>query len=268
MNSSFAKAIASIGDYVVLIFNVLWVIIRRPPQWSLIRDQMFEVGVMSLPVVAITGFSTGMVLAAQAYFQLSDKGLSSATGLMVTKAMLVELGPVLTAFMVTGRVGAAMCAQLGTMKVTEQIDALKSMAVNPLRYLIAPRFIAGIITLPLLTVFSCIMGVIGGYVVAVYYYGMSSNSFLDPLPVNIKIFDFFSGMVKALIFGIIIITISCYRGMTTTGGAAGVGRATTNSVVICYSVILISNFILTITLNSSYEYIENLMNNFFNNSNF
>lgn len=267
MNLDFTSAIAAIGDYAVLILSVLWVTIRRPPQWSLIRDQMFEMGVLSLPVVAITGFSTGMVLAAQSYFQLSDKGLVSATGLMVTKAMLVELGPVLTAFMVTGRVGAAMCAQLGTMKVTEQIDALKSMAVDPLRYLIAPRFIAGIITLPLLTVFSCIMGVIGGYVVAVYYYGMSSSSFLDPLPVHITTFDFFSGMVKALMFGIIIVTISCYRGMTTKGGAAGVGRATTNSVVICYSVILISNFILTITLNSSYQYIENAINHFFNTTN-
>src|ERR1700758_483546 len=109
---------------------------------------MFEIGVMSLPVVAITGFSTGMVLSAQAYFQLSDKGLVSATGLMVTKAMLVELGPVLTAFMVTGRVGASMCAELGTMRVTEQIDALKSMSVDPLRYLVAPRFISGIFMMP------------------------------------------------------------------------------------------------------------------------
>ncbi|HRD54802.1 MAG TPA: ABC transporter permease [Parachlamydiaceae bacterium] len=267
MNLDFTSAIASVGDYAVLILNVLFVTIRKPPQWSLIRDQMFEIGVLSLPVVAITGFSTGMVLAAQSYFQLSDKGLASATGLMVTKAMLVELGPVLTAFMVTGRVGAAMCAELGTMKVTEQIDALKSMAVDPLRYLIAPRFIAGIITLPLLTVFSCIMGVIGGYVVAVYYYGMSGSSFLDPLPIHITTFDFFSGMVKALMFGIIIVTISCYRGMTTSGGAAGVGRATTNSVVICYSVILISNFILTVTLNSSYQCIEDVMNHFFNATN-
>lgn len=263
MSLSFTKAIASVGDYVMLILGVIWVTFRKPPQWPLIRDQMFEIGVMSLPVVAITGFSTGMVLAAQSYFQLSDKGLASATGLMVTKAMLVELGPVLTAFMVTGRVGAAMCAQLGTMKVTEQIDALKSMAINPLGYLIAPRFIAGIITLPLLTVFSCIMGVIGGYVVAVHYYGMSSSSFIDPLPIHITVFDFFSGMVKAFIFGIIIVTISCYRGMTTSGGAAGVGRATTNSVVICYSIILITNFILTVTLNSSYQYIEDLINKIF-----
>ncbi len=259
MNDVITRSIASVGDYFLLILRVIGVTLLRPPQWSLIRDQMFEIGVMSLPVVAITGFSTGMVLSAQSYFQLSDKGLSSATGLMVAKAMLVELGPVLTAFMVTGRVGAAICAELGTMRVTDQIDALRSMSVNPLRYLIAPRFLSGLLMLPLLTVFSCIMGIIGGYVIAVYYYGMPSNSFLDPLPEHITVFDFFSGLVKAFIFGFIIITISCYKGMNTSGGAAGVGRATTNSVVVCYSVILVVNFLVTMTLNTFYESIQNLL---------
>jgi phospholipid/cholesterol/gamma-HCH transport system permease protein len=254
-NSLFVTFLAALGDYAIMIIEVFAVTFRKPPSWPLIRDQLFNLGVMSLPVVAITGFSTGMVLAAQSFFQLSDKGLASATGLMVAKAMMVELGPVLTAFMVTGRVGASMCAELGTMRVTEQIDALRSMAINPLRYLVAPRFIAGIIMLPLLTVFSCVMGIIGGYIIAVFYYGMSSNSFLDPLPVHIRDFDFIMGLVKAFVFGIIIVTISCYRGMTTSGGAAGVGRATTNSVVICYSVILISNFLLTIGLNTIYVFL-------------
>jgi len=248
-----------VGEYITLIFKVIWIILHRPPNWRLIRDQMYDIGVMSLPVVAITGFSTGMVLAAQSFFQLSDKGLASATGLMVTKAMMVELGPVLTAFMVTGRVGAAMCAELGTMRVTEQIDAIRSMAVNPLRHLVAPRFIAGIITLPLLTVFSCLMGMIGGFVVAVYYFHMTPNDFLDPLPLHITTFDFTSGLFKAFAFGCIIITIACYRGMTTKGGAAGVGRATTNSVVICYTVILIGNFLLTIAMNNCYNYISSLL---------
>lgn len=256
LTSPLGNILAAIGDYVVLILSVIWVSIRRPPHWDLIRDQFYEIGVLSLPVVAITGFSTGMVLAAQSYFQLSDKGLASATGLMVTKAMMVELGPVLTAFMVTGRVGASMCATLGTMRVTEQIDALKSMSVNPLRYLVAPRFIAGMIMMPLLTVFSCLCGILGGYFIAVHYYGMPSTSFIDPLPSNIHLFDFVSGMVKAFVFGIIIVTISCYKGMNTRGGAAGVGRATTNSVVICYSIILVANFLITVGLNSSYEYIE------------
>lgn len=263
LNSTSARFFESVGDYLLFIAQVFWVTLRHPPSFSIIRDQMYEVGVMSLPVVAITGFSTGMVLAAQSFFQLSDKGLASATGLMVAKAMFVELGPVLTAFMVTGRVGAAMCAELGTMRVTEQIDALRSMAVDPLAYLVAPRFIAGTLMLPILTVFSSIMGIIGGYVIAVDYYGMSSTSFLDPLPIHITTFDLVSGIIKAFVFGVIIVTISCYRGMRTSGGAAGVGRATTNSVVICYSVILIGNFLLTLGLNSSYNYITDFFNRIF-----
>lgn len=259
MNIQFERFFAPVGDYILFILRVVWVSLRRPPAWSLIRDQMYNIGVLSLPVVAITGFSTGMVLAAQSYFQLSDKGLASATGLMVAKAMLVELGPVLTAFMITGRVGASMCAELGTMRVTEQIDALRSMAVNPLRYLVAPRFISGILMMPLLTIFSSLMGVLGGYMIAVGFYQMPSNSFLDPLPVHVTTFDFLSGMVKSVVFAGIIVTISCYRGMTTEGGAAGVGRSTTNSVVICYSIILIVNFLLTIALNTSYDCINEFL---------
>lgn len=249
----------SVGEFALLIKEVVLVTVRRPPPWYLIRDQMYEIGVLSLPVVAVTGFSTGMVLAAQAFFQLSDKGLASATGLMVAKSMMVELGPVLTAFMVTGRVGASMCAELGSMRVTEQIDALRSMAVNPLRYLVAPRFIAGFLMMPLLTVFSCLMGILGGFLIAVFFYHMPANVFLDPLPEHITSFDFFSGLIKAFVFGVMIVTISCYRGLNTRGGAAGVGRATTHSVVICYSFILIGNFLLTLFLNNSYMYFHDLM---------
>lgn len=220
---------------------------------------MFNIGVLSFPVIALTGFSTGMVLSAQAHFQLTDKGLVGATGLMVTKAMLVEMGPVLTAFMVTGRVGAAMCAELGTMRVTEQIDAMRSMAVNPLRELVAPRFIAGITMLPILSVFSTAMGILGGFIVSVYYYGMSATTWLDPLPANITNFDILSGVFKSFFFGIVIVTISCFKGMNTKGGAAGVGRSTTVSVVICYSIILICNFFITVALNTSYNYIQEMM---------
>lgn len=263
MNNTFLQILSSVGEYVLLIVNVIWVTLRRPPEWNLIRDQLYSIGVLSLPVVAITGFSTGMVLAAQSFFQLSDKGLASATGLMVAKAMLVELGPVLTAFMVTGRVGAAMCAELGTMRVTEQIDALRSMSVNPLRYLVAPRFIAGTFMMPLLSIFSSVMGIFGGYIVAVYYYKMAPNAFLDPLPIHITNYDVVSGMIKSLVFGIVIVTVSCFKGLATKGGAAGVGRSTTNSVVICYSIILIVNFLLTLGLNSSYTYITQFLNKWF-----
>jgi len=243
------SVIAGLGRFTQMICDVFVVSFRRPPSWNSTRDQLYNIGVMSLPVVAVTGFATGLILATQAWFQLSDLGLAGATGLMVGKSMVTELGPVLTAFMVTGRVGASMCAELGTMQVSEQIDALRSMAVNPLRYLVAPRFIAGTVMLPPLTVFSMIMGIIGGYLISVYFFGMPPTTYLDPMPQHITTFDLVSGLIKALCFGILISTISCYKGMTTRGGAAGVGRSTTNSVVICYIMILVVNFLLNLVLN-------------------
>lgn len=243
------RFLVSTGEYVLLIWNVTVATIKRPPHWSLIREQLYNIGVLSLPVVAMTGFSTGLVLAAQSFFQLSDKGLAGATGLMVGKAMITELGPVLTAFMITGRVGAAMCAELGTMRVTEQVDALETMAVNPDRYLISPRFLSGMIMMPLLTIFSIFMGIFGGYLISVFYFKMPPTTYFDPMPIYITNFDLLTGVVKAFIFGVLIVTISCYKGLTTKGGAAGVGRSTTNSVVICYTFILFSNFLITLGLN-------------------
>jgi phospholipid/cholesterol/gamma-HCH transport system permease protein len=250
--------IVATGEYTRLIIDTIKAACSRPPSITLIFQQLYDVGVASLPVVAITGFSTGMVLAAQSFYQLSDKGLASVTGLMVAKAMMTELGPVLTAFMLTGRVGASMCAELGTMNVTEQIDALKTMAINPNRYLLAPRFFAGTIMMPLLTVFSIVMGIFGGYLMAVYFFGMSPNSYFDPMPTHIQPFDLFTGVIKGFIFGMLIMTICCYRGMVTTGGAAGVGRATTNSVVIAYCCILLSNFLITMALNILKEQITRI----------
>lgn len=243
------KFLAAVGEYMRLIGFVVYASVKKPPAWSLIREQLYNIGVLSLPVVAMTGLSTGLVLAAQAFFQLSDKGLVGTTGLMVGKAMITELGPVLTAFMVTGRVGAAMCAELGTMKVTEQIDALQTMAVNPHSYLISPRFIAGFIMVPLLTVFSVVMGIFGGYLISVYFFKMPPTQYFDPMPIYINYFDLLIGYTKASVFGFIIITISCFKGINTSGGAQGVGRSTTNSVVICYTIILFANFFITLGLN-------------------
>lgn len=241
--------LASTGEFILLIWEVALATLRRPPHWTLIREQLYNIGVLSLPVVAMTGFSTGLVLAAQSFFQLSDKGLAGATGLMVGKAMITELGPVLTAFMVTGRVGAAMCAELGTMRVTEQIDALETMAVNPNRYLIAPRFLSGMVMMPLLTVFSIFMGIFGGYLISVFYFKMPPTTYFDPMPIYITNFDLLIGIVKAFFFGVLIVTISCFKGLRTSGGAEGVGRATTNSVVVCYTFILFTNFLITLGLN-------------------
>lgn len=241
-----------VGLWFLLLLRTFRATLRRPPSWNLVLDQLFHIGVLSLPVVAVTGFSTGLVLAAQSFYQLGDKGLAGATGLFVGKSMLTEIGPVLTAFMVTGRVGASMTAVLGSMQVSEQVDALKSMAVNPLSYLVAPRIIGGITMMPLLNLFSASVGIFGGYLISVHVFHMTPQGFFDPMPANIASFDIWVGIIKSLAFGFIISTIACYKGLMTSGGAAGVGKATTNSVVICYSYILVVNFILTVGLNAVY----------------
>jgi phospholipid/cholesterol/gamma-HCH transport system permease protein len=238
-----------VGDYVSLVCDVFVSAFKKPPSWSLIREHLFHIGVMSLSVVAITGFTTGFVLAAQSFYQLGEKGLSGVTGVLVGKAMITELGPILTAFMVTGRVGSSMCAELGSMKVTEQIDAMRSMAVNPYSYLVAPRFIAGIFMIPLLTLFSTMMGIFGGYLIAVSLFNMSPASYFEPMQIHISLFDIASGFIKSFIFGVLLVTVCCYKGMKTSGGAAGVGRATTQSVVTSYILILVSDFLLTMGLN-------------------
>ncbi len=247
------KALEIVGDYVSLVADVLFAALKKPPAWSLVREQLYYIGVMSLSVVAITGFTTGFVLAAQSFYQLGEKGLASVTGVLVGKSMITELGPILTAFMVTGRVGSSMCAELGTMKVTEQIDALKSMAINPYAYLIAPRFIAGILMIPLLTLFSVIMGIMGGFLIATNLFNLSAANYFDPMQIHITLFDVATGVIKSLIFGILIVTVCCYRGMKTTGGAAGVGKATTQSVVTSYILILMADFFLTMALNMIHQ---------------
>ncbi|MDN3506468.1 MAG: ABC transporter permease [Simkaniaceae bacterium] len=251
--------LVTIGEYVQLLIDTFKATLWRPPKFRVILKQMYNIGVGSLGVVAITGLFTGLVLAAQSFYQLSSRGLSGVTGLMVSKAMITELGPILTAFMVTGRVGAAMCAELGTMRVTEQIDALRSMAVNPNRFLVAPRLISGMLMMPLLTLFSMVMGVFGGYLISVYFFHMSPNAYLLPIPKSVTYFDLFNGFTKAFIFGILIMTISCFKGMNTSGGAEGVGKTTTSSVVICYIAILFSNFFLTMALNSLYKEIMRML---------
>lgn len=243
------RAVSRIGEYMRMVTDVFTITLRKPPALKLILKQLYDIGVTSLPVVAITGFSSGLVLAAQSFYQLLDKGLAGVTGLVVAKAMMTELGPVLSAFMVTGRVGAAICAELGTMRVSEQIDALQTMAINPHRYLVAPRFIAGVFMMPLLTIFCVVMGIFGGYIIAIYLFNQAPSVFFDPIQNHLTHFDFFTGVVKALVFGIFIMTISCFKGMHTHGGAAGVGKATTICVVITYCCILLSNFFLTVGLN-------------------
>jgi len=250
------RILEMLGDYISLTCDVLFSLIRRPPTWALVREQLYHIGVMSVGVVAITGFTTGFVLAAQSFYQLGEKGLSGVTGVLVAKSMITELGPILTAFMVTGRVGSSMCAEIGSMKVTEQIDALKSMAVNPSRYLIAPRFLAGSIMIPLLTLFSATMGILGGFLLSVFFLHMSPMNYFNPMPLHISLFDLATCCIKSSIFGVLLVTVCCYKGMKASGGAAGVGKATTQSVVTSYVLILIFDLLLTMALNMVYKEIR------------
>ncbi len=213
-------------------------------------EQMVVVGVNSLPVALVTAMFTGMVLALQTGMTLEEKmaGVSQYLGGMVSLSMLRELGPVLTALIVAGRVGSAMAAEIGTMRVTEQIDALETLATNPIKYLVVPRVIAGLVMLPVLTVFSDAIGVAGGMLVAQVSFGQSAAMYIENALLMVDMSDLFSGLFKTLFFGGIIATVSCYKGFMTSGGAEGVGRSTTSAVVVSSMSILISDYFLTAAL--------------------
>jgi len=216
-----------------------------PPRWRLISQQMYKIGFLSLPVVLMTGATTGAILALQAYYQFHRISMETGIGALVSLSVTNELGPILTSIMVAGRVGAAMAAELATMKVTEQIDALRSLATDPMRYLVAPRFIAGITMIPILTVFSIGMGIVGGYVIAVYLKGINSAFYLSNMYSFTGVEDLMTGIIKSVVFALIIIVVSCNRGFQARGGAEGVGDAATSTVVISSISILISDFFLS-----------------------
>ncbi len=216
-----------------------------PPEIKNTFKQMLEIGIKSLPVVLITAIFTGMVFALQTFTGFKRFGAESLVGTVVALSMTRELGPVLTALIVAGRAGAAMAAELGTMRVTEQIDALETLATNPIKYLIVPRFIAGILMLPALATIADITGIIGGYFVTVGLFNISSIVYWKRTWDYLEISDIYNGLIKAAFFGASIALISCYRGFYTTGGAEGVGRATTGAVVLSSMTILISDYFLS-----------------------
>jgi phospholipid/cholesterol/gamma-HCH transport system permease protein len=209
---------------------------------------MEEVGVRSIPVVLITAVSTGMVLALQSHTGFKRFNAESLVGTVVALSMTRELGPVLTALIVAGRAGAAMAAELGTMRVTEQIDALSTMAANPIKYLVVPRLLAGMLMLPILTIFSDAVGIAGGYFVAVQVLNVNPVIYLRRTTDFLEYDDIYGGLLKAFVFGMIIATVSCYKGFNTQGGAEGVGKATTGAVVLSSMLILISDYFLTAML--------------------
>lgn len=218
---------------------------RPPLRLGALFKQMEFVGVKSLFVVLLTGFFTGAVLTYQSYYGFSLFGAESLVGPTVALAMARELGPVLTALMVTGRAGSAIAAELGTMRVTEQIDALQVMGTNPVKVLIVPRVLAGLTMLPLLTVISNLMGIFGSYLVGVRLLKINYGQFIGNILEYVDMEDINSGLIKAMVFGVILTLVGCYKGFYTSGGAEGVGRATTESVVISSITILAGDYILT-----------------------
>ena len=218
----------------------------RPPIFPrLIGRQMIDIGYYSLPVVGLTAIFSGMVLALQSYTGFARFNAESVIANVVVLSITRELGPVLAGLMVAGRIGASMAAEIGTMRVTEQIDALTTLSTNPYKYLIAPRLIAGLLMLPLLVLVADIIGVFGGYLVGVYKLGFNPNVYLANTIDFLEPLDVISGLVKAAVFGFIIALMGCYNGFQSQGGAQGVGTATTNAVVSSSILILTFNYIIT-----------------------
>ncbi len=218
----------------------------RPPFYPrIILKQMIEIGYFSLPVVGLTAIFAGMVLALQSFTGFSRFSAESAIPNVVVLSITRELGPVLAGLMVSGRIAASIAAELGTMRVTEQVDALTTLSTNPFKYLVAPRFIAGITMMPILVFIADVIGVLGGYLVSVYKLGFNASNYLQNTYDFVEFIDVFSGLVKAAVFGFIITLMGCYHGYHSKGGAQGVGQATTNAVVSASILILCFNYILT-----------------------
>ncbi len=217
-----------------------------PPLYlRLLARQMMVVGYYSLPVVGLTALFTGMVLALQIYIGSSRFNAESAVATIVVIGLTRELGPVLSGLMVAGRVASAMAAEIGTMRVTEQIDALTTLSTNPFKYLVVPRLIATTIALPLLVVVADIIGVMGGYLVGIHKLGFNAASYLHNTFDFLQTLDVVSGLVKATVFGFLIALMGCYHGFHSKGGAQGVGKATTDAVVSSSILILVANYFVT-----------------------
>jgi phospholipid/cholesterol/gamma-HCH transport system permease protein len=245
LGRTFLDGLSAIGRLALFTLRALSLAVRPPYYPRLIVKQMIEIGYYSLPVVGMTAVFTGMVLALQSYTGFARFNAETAIPNVVVLSIARELGPVMAGLMVAGRIGAAMAAELGTMRVTEQIDALVTLSTNPFKYLIAPRLIAGILMLPLLVATADVIGVLGGYLVSVYKLGFNAGNYLQNTVDFVEFLDVFSGLVKAAVFGFIVALMGCYHGFHSRGGAQGVGKATTNAVVSASILILISNYIVT-----------------------
>lgn len=246
------ETIGMLGDIALFGWQVMvWMFTTRPKRGTILPN-FYAVGVSSLPVVALTGTFIGMVLAVQSYYQFKAIGMETKLGGVINMSLVRELGPVLAATMLAGRVGSAMAAVLGTMRVTEQVDALISMGANPIHYLVVPRFLACLLLIPALTVMADFMGIVGGYFYCVIIIGIDHAQYLQNSREFVGGFDFFSGVFKSLFFGATIAIVSCYRGFHCQPGAEGVGKAATEAFVLSFVLILFLDLILNILLDAVY----------------
>lgn len=235
----------AMGRMFLFLLSALGLAFRRPAKIRLIIHHIKTFGVDSLSVVVLSGFFTGMVMGFQGYYSLRKFNAESWLGSATALGLLRELGPVLSAFMVTGRTGSAMAAELGTMRATEQIDALYSMAINPVKYLVTPRIIASLIAMPLLTAIFDVVGIYGAYLIGVGLLGVSSGSYFSGMENSVVFYDVYSGFLKSVSFGLIITWICCYKGFHAPPMATGVSQATTESVVLSFVLILVWDYFLT-----------------------
>jgi len=239
------RFVRELGGMTLMFARALLYTFRPPFRLRLLIKQMEFIGVKSTVVVILTGLFSGMVLALQGYYAFKKFGGESLLGATVALSLVRELGPVLTGLMVTALAGSAIAAELGTMRVTEQIDALWAMAVNPIHYLVVPRIWAGILMLPLLTVLADGIGIVGGYFVGVILLKINAGIFMAKMRALVDLSDIFNGLYKSFVFGGLLTLIGCYKGYHATGGAEGVGKATTEAVVISSVSILVGDYILT-----------------------
>ena len=240
------SALGTIGRLTIFTLNGISHCVRPPFYPRIMIRQMIEIGFYSLPVVGLTGVFAGMVLALQSYTGFARFSAEGAIANVVVLSITRELGPVLAGLMVAGRIGAAMAAEVGTMRVTEQIDALTTLSTNPMKYLVAPRLIAGVAMMPFLVLVADIIGVFGGYLIAVYKLGFNPSIYLQNTLSFLEPMDVYSGLVKAAVFGFIVTLMGCYHGYHSGRGAQGVGTATTNAVVSAAILILCFNYVLTV----------------------
>ena len=238
-------AVIEVQEIAVLTGRSFWGAFRRPFYFRDILIQMDRVGVGSLTIIMLTGFFTGAVLTLQMASTLSTFGAIGFTGSLVSVSLVRELGPVLAALMVAGRVGSGMASELGSMKVTEQINAMRALGTDPVKKLVVPRILATVTMQPLLTIVTNGMGIIGGLFVAVFLLQISSSLYLNSAWDALNYDDILGGLIKPVVFGAILATVSCHCGMRTYGGTRGVGRSTTQAVVVSSILILVSDFFLT-----------------------